>query len=240
MSGALCVRAVKEVHILFLIKMKCSQECDSFHGPRRFTRAQHLKKKNKSDSFLFLECFTMLLHNEPFRGKYANACPISCCFRPFKDLTLLYVCLFEASSPFSDVTGLRVCTCSSYRFGRGSSLSDTPLPLEPCLPRPGECMPSSKMWKWRRRYWIWIETFLEEHSFPDIWLINEIPHECALKISIYVVFTHMCGSYLCEWALQLRNVPLWLNMTQNLLFLVTTCTSVKENSSQFIKLQHLH
>lgn len=59
-SSALCVKAVREVYILFLIKMKCSQECDSFHGPGRSPRAQHLQKKNKSDSFLFLECFTML------------------------------------------------------------------------------------------------------------------------------------------------------------------------------------
>lgn len=40
--------------------MKCSQECDSFHGSGHSPRAQHLETKNKSDSFLFLECFTKL------------------------------------------------------------------------------------------------------------------------------------------------------------------------------------
>lgn len=42
-SAALCVKAVREVCSLSLAKMKCSQQCDSFHGPGRTPGARGRK-----------------------------------------------------------------------------------------------------------------------------------------------------------------------------------------------------
>lgn len=58
-SRVLCAKAVREVCVLFLIKMKCSQECDSFHGPGRSPLSSTLRNKKSIWQLLIFR----MLHN---------------------------------------------------------------------------------------------------------------------------------------------------------------------------------